>query len=573
MEDVAHFIARFLKEQGVDRVFSLCGGHILPIWDPLHRLGIRIIDVRDERAAVHMAHAHRELTGRLGVALVTAGPGMTNAVTGIANAHVSRAPVLVISGVPPRPQENMGALQAIPQAEMIRPVTRYARTIRKAEHVLRELDEAVACAEGHCGEPGPAFIDFPTDLLREEMPGAFIDPSRFRAREPVRVTPTPESIRAAVDILRRAKRPLVISGRGARGAEEGLLKILDGLGCIYMDTAESRGLVPEDHPAYMPAMRGRAMQEADAVLTVGRTLDFQLGYGSRAVFPNARFVRIGLAAGELRGNRRADVELCGSAPEILETLASMLAGETPVTDRLWVDEMRSVDRERRRGLLRKLGESPPGKDGAMHPYRLLGHVRDALQEDAIVVADGGDFLSFARVALSAGAYLDCGAFGCLGVGVPFGIASALAFPERQVAVLSGDGSFGFNAIELDTCRRHRARVVFIVANNAGWNIERNDQKQAYGGRIVGTELEGCDYAMLARSLGVHGERIERPGDLPDALKRALDQAPALLDVIVTRDAQSPDAVAGLPGIPDRQALSTWDEREKKAQGVSPAIEY
>ncbi len=562
MEDVSHLIARFLKERMVDRVFTLCGGHILPIWDHIHRLGIRIIDVRDERAAVHMAHAHRELTGRLGVALVTAGPGMTNAVTGIANAHVSRVPLLVISGVPPRPQENMGALQSVPQAEIVRPITRYARTISRAEHVLRELDEAVSCAEGHCGEPGPVFIDFSTDLLREEIPEALVDPSRFRVRESAAVIPSPEDIHAAVEMLWQATRPLVISGRGARGAEKGLLRILDTLGCVYMDTAESRGLVPEDHPAYMPAMRGRAMREADVVLTIGRTLDFQLGYGSRAVFSNARFVRVGNSASELRGNRRADVELFGSSPETLEALVKAAKRETPMTDRSWVEEMRTIDRRRRQGLRQKLAESPPGKDGAMHPYQLLGCVRESLKEDAIVVADGGDFLSFSRIALTGGAYLDCGAFGCLGVGVPFGIASALAFPQRQVVVVSGDGSFGFNAIELDTCRRHGARVVFIVANNSGWNIERNDQKQAYGGRIVGTELEGCDYAGLARSLGVHGERIERPEDLPDAIHRAFDLAPAVLDVIVTRDAMSPDAVAGLPGIPDRQALSIWDELEK-----------
>jgi acetolactate synthase-1/2/3 large subunit len=321
----------------------------------------------------------------------------------------------------------------------------------------------------------------------------------------------------------------------------------------------------------MPAMRGRAMQEADAVLTIGRTLDFQLGYGSRAVFPNARFVRMGLGASELRGNRRADVELFGSAREILETLASVAAGSTPMTDRPWVEEMRNADHKRRQAFMQKLAETPPGKDGAMHPYRLLGHVRDSLKEDAVVVADGGDFLSFSRVALSAGTYLDCGAFGCLGVGVPFGIASALTFPERQVVVVSGDGSFGFNAIELDTCRRHGARVVFIVANNAGWNIERNDQIEAYGGRIVGTELKGCDYAMLARSLGVYGERIERPEDLPAALERAYDQAPALLDVVVTRDALSPDAVAGLPGIPNRHALSTWDEMERQAEGAGRQV--
>jgi acetolactate synthase-1/2/3 large subunit len=313
----------------------------------------------------------------------------------------------------------------------------------------------------------------------------------------------------------------------------------------------------------MPAMRARAMGEADVVMTIGRTLDFQLAYGSTAVFPYARFVRVGISAGELRGNRRAHVELFGSAPEVLEALVEAAKGKTPMTDRSWVEEMRTMDRERRQGLKEKLAQASPGKDGAMHPYQLLSCLRESLHADAIIVADGGDFLSYSRIALRGASYLDCGAFGCLGVGVPFGIAAALAFPQRQVVVVSGDGSLGFNAIELDTCRRHEARVVFIVANNGGWNMERNDQKEAYGGRIVGTELEGCDYAALARSLGVQGERIDGPEDLPDAIARAFHGAPTLLDVTVTRDALSPDTVAGLPSVPDRQALSTWDALENR----------
>jgi acetolactate synthase-1/2/3 large subunit len=305
------------------------------------------------------------------------------------------------------------------------------------------------------------------------------------------------------------------------------------------------------------------MQEADVVLTIGRTLDFQLGYGSRAVFPHAKFIRVGMSASELRGNRRADIELLGSSQKILEAMVEGGRKETPKTDSAWVEGMRNTDRKRRQELMKELTERPPGKDGAMHPYRLLGHVRNVLKDNAIVVADGGDFLSFSRVSLTGNAYLDCGPFGCLGVGVPFGIASALAFPDRQVVVASGDGSFGFNAIELDTCRRHNARVVFVVANNGAWNIERNDQIEAYGGRIVGTELEGCDYAALARSLGIYGERIERSEDLPDALRRAFERAPAVLDVIVTRDVMSPDALAGLPAVPDRQALAKWDELERQ----------
>jgi acetolactate synthase-1/2/3 large subunit len=565
MDKISHLIARFLAERGVDRLFSLCGGHILPIWDQAHQLGIRVIDVRDERAAVHMAHAHRELTGHLGVALVTAGPGLTNAVTGIANAHVSRVPMLVISGVPPRPQENMGALQGISHVDIVRSITRYARTISQAGHVLRELDEAVAAAEGHCGEPGPAFIDFPTDVLREKVPEPLVDQRHLIGRRDFSVTPSANAVVAAAKMLWSANRLLVISGRGAAGATESLRRLLDELNCVYIDTAESKGLIPQDHPAFMPAVRGRAMGEADVVLTVGRNLDFQLGYGSPAVFPNARFVRIGTTASELRGNRRADVEVFGSPALALDAILAA-SDKHPSADRAWIANLRNQDQKRKKGLQRQLAEALPGSDGAMHPYRLLGCIRECLRPDAVVIADGGDFLSFSRIALTGSDYLDCGAFGCLGVGVPFGIASALAYPQRQIVVVTGDGSFGFNAIELDTCKRHGARVVFVVANNAGWNIERNDQINNYDGRIVGTELEGCDYAAFARALGLHGERVEDVAKLPQALKKAFDLAPALVDVVVTRDATSPDALSGLAGIPDLQALSSWDKLEKARWG-------
>ena len=562
MEQISYLIARFLKQRNVDRVFSLCGGHILPIWDSLYRLGIRIIDVRDERAAVHMAHAHRELTGQLGVAVVTAGPGMTNAVTGIANAYIARVPLLIISGVPPRPQQGMGALQSIPQVEIVRFITRYARTVSRAEHVLRELDEAVAYAEGHGGEPGPAFLDFPTDVLREDIPDSLIDPMRFCAPEAAFIRPSTEKIKTAAALLTKSKRPLVISGRGAKDAGESLLNFLDVFKCVYLDTAESRGLIPEDHPLFLPAMRGRAMREADLVFTVGRSLDFQLAYGSKAVFSEAHFIRAGTTFSELRANRRPEVELLGSPFAVLDSLVEIMKGNITELDHKWIEEMQFADRKNRENLIQKMRKIPPGKDGAMHPYRLLGCVRKKLPGKAIVIADGGDFLSFSRIALTGTTYLDCGPFGCLGVGVPFGIAASLAFPDRNVVVMSGDGSFGFNAIELDTCRRHGARVVFIVANNGGWNIERNDQKLSYGGRIVGTELEGCDYAGLAQSLGVRGERIEKPEELPDALDRAFNNPPALLDVVVTRDAVSPDSKSGLAVVPDTQALTVWDELEK-----------
>jgi len=563
MEEIARLISRFLVERGITCIYGLCGGHIQPIWDHAASSGIRIIDVRDEGAAVHMAHAHSELTGKLGVAIVTAGPGVTNAITGIANAYISRVPLLIISGLPPRPQQHMGALQEIPHGEVVRPITRYTRTVLCARNVLRELDDAMAWAEGHFGESGPAFIGFPTDLLRERLPASLVEQDRFRPKEFPHTLPSSKAIESAVKLLWSGRRILVISGRGARNAGESLKRLLDLFDCVYIDTAESRGLIPQDHPAFMPAVRGRAIQEADLVLTVGRSLDYQLGYGSPAVFQNARFVRIGSCSNELRSNRPGDVEVFGSTSQVLDAMIASAGTHRPKIDQNWVTEMRTLDRERRKHLQNELTGATLGPDGAMHPYRLLGCVLDILSPDAVVIADGGDILSFSRIVFSAGTYLDCGAFGCLGVGVPFGIAASLLYPERQVVVVSGDGSFGFNAIELDTCRRHGAKTIFIVANNGAWNIERNDQKISYGGRIVGVELNSCDYAGLARSLGIHGERVVDPAELPKALKRAFDRAPALLDVLITRDAISPDGLSGLPWVPDYHALKKWDEMEKK----------
>src|SRR6516165_2956247 len=317
----AAWIARFLKARGIDRIFGLQDGHIQPIWDHVARQGIRIIDVRDEGAAVHMAHAHAELTGQFGVAMVTAGPGVTNTVTAMANASLARMPVLLIGGCTSRPQANMGPLQDIPHVDILRPVTRTARTARVAEQVVRELDEAVARAVGDMGEPGPVYIEIPTDVLRTSVPPQLVL-DEWMAAKPPRITPPDAAdIALAVDALWSARRPLVITGRGARHAAAELARLLDASGALYLDTQESRGLVPADHPAVVGAMRAAAMTDTDMVLVIGRKLDYQLGYGSPAVFPNGRFVRIADTAGELIDNRRGQPEIMAS-PAL--TLRAML---------------------------------------------------------------------------------------------------------------------------------------------------------------------------------------------------------------------------------------------------------
>ncbi len=565
-DSAAALIARFLKSRGVDRVFALCGGHIMPIWMKLDAQGVRIIDVRDERAAVYMAHAHAELTGGLGVALVTAGPGVTNAMTGIASAHVSRAPVLILSGTPPRLQENRGALQDMAHIEFVRPLTRYARTVRQAALVLQELDEAVSRAFGQGGEPGPVYLDFPVDTLREDVPRALQLAEHLQGRPVRKSLPDPDAVAQAVDLLWSARRPLVISGRGARGAGRPLRKLLDRVGALYLDTGESRGLVPDDHPSVVAAMRSSVMGDADLVITLGRRLDFQLAYGSPAVFKDARFLRIADCASELRDNRRGAVELFASPAAAIDAMLALAGDRAPAVDRDWAASLRSQHVGRAEKFARSLANAPAGSDGLMHPNKVLGALREQLPADAIVVADGGDFLSFARVALPAATYLDPGPLGCIGIGTPFGVAASLACPDRTVVVATGDGAFGFNAMEIDTAVRHRAPVLIVVANNGSWAIEVRDQQETHG-KVVGTRLQFSDHAAMARAFGMHAERVERAEDLPGAIERALAHRPALLDVLVTPEAVSSDAKSGLAWVPDLQALGAWDDAERAWRGA------
>lgn len=563
-ESCAAWIAKFLKARGVDRLFGLQGGHIQPIWDFVAREGIRIVDVRDEGAAVHMAHAHAELTGTLGVAMVTAGPGVTNCVTAIANASLARVPVLLIGGCTSRPQANMGPLQDIPHVDILKPVTRTSRTARVADQVIRELDEAVARAFGDMGEPGPVYIEIPTDVLRTRVAPNLVLDDWMRPKPQRIIPPEAGAVEAAMQAIWSARRPLVVTGRGARDAGPALERFLDASGALYLDTQESRGLVRADHPAVVGAVRANAMSEADLVLVIGRKLDYQLGYGSPAVFPHARFLRLADNAGELLDNRRGDPELLATPALALDAIVAAAGNRAPAVDRDWTGGLRRKHEERSRP--RGPAESR-GSDGKVHPAAIFEALAAVADPDFIAIADGGDLLSFARVSLQAKTYMDAGAFGCLGISVPYAIAAALALPEKQVVAVTGDGAYGINAMEIDTAVRHGAKIVVVVSNNAAWNIERFDQATNYGGRVVGTTLRHSDYAGMARALGAHGERVEDPADLIPALKRAIANAPAVVDVVTTQTAVSSDAKKGLGFVPDFQALTAWDDAERARRGL------
>jgi acetolactate synthase-1/2/3 large subunit len=309
------------------------------------------------------------------------------------------------------------------------------------------------------------------------------------------------------------------------------------------------------------------MGQADLVITLGRKLDYQMGFGSPAVFPEARFLRISDTTGELIDNRRGTPEILAPVDVTLQALTEALCNEAGARDADWLHGLRGKHRAR----IAK-GEDTPapktGGDGKIHPMAIFEAIKSVADPDYIAVADGGDLLSFARVGLAATTYLDAGAFGCLGVGVPFAVAAALAYPDRQVISVNGDGAYGINAMEIDTAVRHGAKAVFIVSNNAAWNIERHDQEYNYGGRIVGTTLRHSDYAAMATALGAYAERVEDPAGLADAIKRGLANSPAVIDVVTSQQAVSSDAQKGLGFVPDYQALTAWDDAERKRRELA-----
>lgn len=558
----AEAIAQRLVAQGVERVYGLCGGHIQPMWDAISRAGIQIVDVRHEAAAVYMAQAAADLSGELGVALVTAGPGLTNAVTAISNAFVSRSPVLVLSGRPPRPQTGMGAMQDIPQADLVAPICRNVEKVSEPHHVIPRTDKAIAAALGAInGATGPSYIDFATDLLDEVVPSADLPVHSWRKREPASIAPSEDALASAIELIADSRRPLVISGRSARQCAPQLRRFLEVSGALYLDSGESRGVIRDDVPNYVPALRGRAMREADLVITLGRRLDFQLAYGSEAVFsPSTRFLRVGTCFEEIGETRRGDVEVLATSLFVLDALSDRNA-RPKEPDIAWLDEMRAANAERVQKAVARHAVTETGEDGRIAPEYLVCAVNQLLSDDAVAVADGGDILSFARVGLRPVDYLDCGALGCLGVGVPFGVAAALERPGVPVVSIIGDGSFGFTAMEIDTAVRHGAKALFVIANNEAWNIERHDQNDRFDGNLVGVDLPGCRYDQLAQSLGAHGERVEDPADLDAALSRALENAPAVVDVLVSRTAKSPDYLSGLALVPPRHAVGTWNDAE------------
>lgn len=574
----AELLAKALADRGVERVYGLHGGHLQRIFDVLPKYGIEIITTRDERAAAYMAHAHYQITGEPGIALATAGPGVTNALTGVANAQSYQAPMLLIGGSASLKQQERVALQEIEQVDIYEPITEWAGTVYEAERMPEYVDLALRNAQRP--RPGPSFLNVPMDVQNEKVPEDWLDEEMDIVQEyssPQKQRPRPGAAAAAelVTTLEAAERPVLISGVGVLNSAVGetLREFVEAAGIPYLDTAESRGYVPGNHPMNINASRSEAVGEADTIVLLGKRLDFTLAFGSDVFFnPDATLIQIDADESEMGRNRSIDVPVVGDERATLDyLLEENLEDLTANWDMDWIKEIRESDASSRDSLEQRftIDENP------IHPWRLCGEVRDRIEEDAYVACDGGDILSFGRIALDVQRprhWLNSGPFGCIGATVAQTIAAALLEPDKQVISLIGDGSFGFNAIELDTAARHGADVTFVVSNNAAWNIDRFDQKEQFD-HIVGTELQHTRYDMFAEAVGGHGEHVEDVDELGPALDRAIEfSGPSVVNVIVQRDTPSPDFQQGMQShgnhdMPDLQLLKPWDEveREKRDQ--------
>lgn len=540
-----------------DRVYGLCGGHIQPIWDAVVDTDADIVDVRDERAAVHAAHADATVTESLGVAMVTAGPGFTNAVTGIANAYTSGVPLLVVTGRPPIPQFDRGALQGTPHRDIAEAVTVMDRTAFEPHRIQDHLVEAAGAALDH---RGPAVVEVPTDVLREEL-GVDVDRSVPAGPHPIAADEATLD-RAAAE-LEVTDRPAVILGRGARHAAEAVRSLVDATAVPVLPTAGSKGVVPGSNEFCLPGARGDVMGEADGFLLLGKRMDFTMGYGSPAIFDDATFVQVDVDADALRRNRSPDVAVQASVESAVPGLEARLEGALADPD--WVESLQ----ETHTGRAERMAGQKESDEEPLHPYRLCGAIERAVGDDTVIICDGGDALSFGRVALSSsgpGRYLDPGPLGCLGVGIPFAISAALARPSSDVVCFTGDGSVGFNLAELDTAAREEADIAIVIANNEAWNIERYDQVENYG-REVGVTLGDISYAQVAEGLGIRGTAVSSADGLDEAVESAIEHdGPALVDIPVDPEAVSPDAANGLARVPDYQPLDYWDQLERERRG-------
>ncbi|GAC1637943.1 MAG: acetolactate synthase [Candidatus Dormibacteraceae bacterium] len=522
-----------LKHAGVSHLFTLNGGHIWPILTGATEHGMRIIDTRHEQTAAFAAEGWAKVTRQVGVASVTAGPGVTNSASALAQAQAADSPMFVIGGRAPNARWGMGSLQEMDHVALVRTITKKAATLASAEEAYSVSAEFMRTALS--GRTGPVFMDVPLDTFfgAADMPEAteHLTPDHGPS-------PDPDMVKRAAQLIREAERPSVIAGGSVwwSHAEAELKELVEAAHLPLSVNGMARGMLPPGHPLFFPRARSTALGEADLILVIGVPLDFRLNWGQHPVFPDgARLVFIDVDGH--RKHRTPDVAIYGDLKAALAALAEAVRGTKERTS--WLEKLREADTASRlRDEAMTRSESSP-----VHPARLITEVDRYCDPDAILVGDGGDFISFAGRLIERqkpGLWIDPGPFGCLGSGPGYAMAAKLAHPDRQVVLLAGDGAFGFSAMEFDTMVRHRIPVVCVVGNNGIWALEKHPMLSMLGVSIAADLGDRTRYDRVVESLGGYGELVDRPDQVRPALERAFASGlPACINVICDPEAEYP----------------------------------
>ncbi|HEY7748082.1 MAG TPA: thiamine pyrophosphate-binding protein [Aestuariivirgaceae bacterium] len=520
-----HLVAKALKNEGVDTIFTLCGGHVIDIYDGCVDEGIRIIDVRHEQVAAHAADGYARQTGKLGCVVTTAGPGCTNAVTGIATAFRSESPVLHIGGQGALTQHRMGSLQDLPHVDMMRPITKFSESVRSTERVADMI--SMAARECFAGAYGPAYLEIPRDVLDREVDfSKVVIPATGKYRASTRALGDPRDIERLADILVKSERPAILFGQQvwmARGHEEAVA-LLRGLDIPGYFNGASRGLLPPGDPHHFDRTRSQAFSNADVIVVVGTPFDFRMGYGKR-ISKDLTLVQIDMDYRTVGKNRDISLGLVGHPGTILGAVLDAASARIDAGKRQarkqWMRELQEAETsatEKLKPLF--MSESIP-----IHPYRVAWEINEFLTDDTIYIGDGGDVVTISAQAVRPrrpGHWMDPGALGSLGVGTGFAMAAKLAHPAKEVLCYYGDGSFGMTAFDMETANRFGAPYIAVIGNNSAMNQIRYGQIAKYGEQRgnVANLLGDVPFGKFGEMLGGRGEEVREPTQIGPALRRA-----------------------------------------------------
>ena len=526
--------AKALKAAGVECVFTLSGGHVMAIYDGCIDEGIRVIDVRHEQAATHAADAWARLNpGKVGVAILTAGPGVTDGVTGVANAWRANSPILVFGGQGPFNNLRRGSLQEMDHVSLMKPITKWAdacyETSRIAEYIETGIRHALS------GVPGPAFLEIPMDILSAPIDVDTVTIPRFRDYR-VNATAPASAIEQAASIITGAAHPMMMAGTALKWSEgaPALRRFAEATNIPVFTNGMGRGQLPMNHPQFFNRSRKDALAQADVVVLAGTPLDFRMKYGA-SIPAGAKVVQLDLDETLIGQNRAADVGLVGNVGSNLDALLAAI-GDVDFSDHSAALRTLEDDAEA------KLADQLHSDEVPIDPMRLCAEIAAHIATDdrMIVIGDGGDIVAQASKVLQVpehGTWMDPGPLGTLGVGMPFALAAQLSNPDKRVLIIYGDGSFGLNGFEFDTAVRFGLPIVGIVGNDAAWGQMMRPQSMIYGAdRLVATELSYTRYDKVVEALGGHGEHVTEPDQIRPALERAFASGkPALVNVEMRKD--------------------------------------